>query len=70
MEFSSKNTGLPFPTPGDHSDLVIEPILPESLVLACGFFITEPPGKPKIDLLGMRYLLQIILFLSILLVLM
>ena len=70
MEFSRQEYWLPFPTPGDLSDLVIEPMSPESLVLACGFFITEPPGEPKIDLLGMRYLLQIILFLSILLVLM
>ena len=37
---------LPFPTPGDLPDSGIKPESPESLVLASGFFTTEPPGKP------------------------
>ena len=38
-------SGLPFPSPGDLPDPVIEPESPE---LAGGFFTTEPPGKPNI----------------------
>ena len=34
---------MPFPTPGCLPDAGIEPMSP---VLACIFFITEPPGKP------------------------
>ena len=34
---------LPFPTPEDLPDPGIKPT---SLALACGFFTTEPPGKP------------------------
>ena len=37
-------SGLPFPSPGDLPDLGIKPTSP---ALAGGFFITEPPGKPK-----------------------
>ena len=36
-------SGLPFPSPGDPPNSVIEPV---SLALAGGFFTTEPPGKP------------------------
>ena len=36
-------SGLPFPSPGDLLNLVIEPTSP---VLAGRLFITEPPGKP------------------------
>ena len=32
---------LPFPSPGDHPDLGIEPVSP---ALADGFFTAEPPG--------------------------
>ena len=48
MEFSSWEywSGLPFPTPGDLPDSGIEPPSLASLVLAGGFFTTEPPGKP------------------------
>ena len=35
--------GLPFPSPGDPSDLGIDTLSPE---LASGFFTSEPPGKP------------------------
>ena len=35
--------GLPFPSPGHHLNLGIEPMFP---ALAGGFFMTEPPGKP------------------------
>ena len=38
-------SGLPFPPPQDLLDPGIEP---ESLALASGFFITEPPGKPGV----------------------
>ena len=40
-------SGLPFPPPGDLPDLGIEPA---SLVLARGFFTTEMPGKPDVNL--------------------
>ena len=36
--------GLPFPSPGDLPDPVIEPAFPTS---AGGFFTVDPPGKPK-----------------------
>ena len=36
-------SGLPFPLPGDLSDLGIKPVSP---ALADGFFTTEPPRKP------------------------
>ena len=41
-------SGLPFSSPGDLSDLGIEPVMS---ALAGAFFTTEPPGKP---LLRMR----------------
>ena len=46
MEFSRQEywNGLPFPFPEDLLYPGIEPISP---VLAGGFFITEPPGKPQ-----------------------
>ena len=37
-------SGLPFSSPGDPLDTGIEPMSP---ALAGGFFITEPPGKPR-----------------------
>ena len=37
-------SGLPFPPPGDLPDPGIEPVSP---ALAGGFFIIEPPGKPR-----------------------
>ena len=40
QEYESK---LPFPSPGDLSDLGIKPASP---ALAGEFFTTEPPGKP------------------------
>ena len=39
-------SGLPFPSPGDLPDPGIKP---KSPALAGGFFTTEPPGKPRID---------------------
>ena len=36
-------SGLPFPSPGDPPNSVIEPM---SLALAGGLFTIEPPGKP------------------------
>ena len=47
QEYSS---GLPFPPPGNLSDLEIEPASPASPVLAGKFFTTEPAGKPIIFL--------------------
>ena len=37
-------SGLPFPTPGDLSDLGIEPVSLEAPALAGGFFPIEPAG--------------------------
>ena len=42
-------SGLPFPPPGDLPHPRIEPESPASPSLADGFFITEPPGKPRDD---------------------
>ena len=39
-------SGLSFPYPGDLSDPGIEPASFMSPALVCGFFTTEPPGKP------------------------
>ena len=35
------------PSPGDPPNLGIEPTSPVSPALTDGFFVTEPPGKPK-----------------------
>ena len=45
MGFPSQEywSGLPFHSPGDLPDPGIEPTSP---ALACGFFTSEPPGKP------------------------
>ena len=40
-------TGLPFPTRRDLPAPEIEPMSPATSVLAGGFFITKPPGKPS-----------------------
>ena len=37
---------LPCPPPGDLPDPGVEPMSPEFLALADGFFTTVPPGKP------------------------
>ena len=41
------SSGLPFPTPGDHSHPGIEPTSPVSLALQANSLPTEPLGKPK-----------------------
>ena len=48
MGFSRQGywSGLPFPSRGDLLDPEIEPMSLMSLVLAGGFVITEPLGKP------------------------
>ena len=38
---------LPFPSPGDLPNPGIELVSPVFPALAAGFFITEPPGKPR-----------------------
>ena len=42
-----RQSGLPFPSPGDLPDLGIKPVSLGSPVLAGGFFTTEPSGKPR-----------------------
>ena len=42
-------SGLPFPPPEDLPTPGIEATFPASLGLAGGFFITNPPGKPKME---------------------
>ena len=42
-------SGLPFTSPGDLSNPGIKPISP---ALSGGFFTTELPGKPGIDISG------------------
>ena len=46
MGFSRQEycSGLPFPSPGDHTNPGMEP---ESPALAGGFFTTEPPGNDQ-----------------------
>ena len=44
-------SGLPFPPPGDLPDPEMEPESLVSLTLAGRFFITEPPGKPRVTML-------------------
>ena len=39
-------SGLPYPSPGDLSDLGIELTSPASPALTGRFFTAEPPGKP------------------------
>ena len=43
--------GLSFPPPGDLPDPGIKPASLTSSALAGRFFATEPPGKPKKELL-------------------
>ena len=47
--FPGKNTGLPFPPPGDLPDQGIKPASLVSPALAGRFFTTEPSGKPQFD---------------------
>ena len=48
MEFSGKDTGLPFPPPWDVPDPGIEPIYLMSPALTDRFFTTTPPRKSHI----------------------
>ena len=54
MEFSRQEylIGLPFSSPGDLTNPVIEPMSPESPAFAGRFFTTEPPGKNPFFVLG------------------
>ena len=47
-------SGLPFPPPGDLSNLGIKPTCSASLTLAGRFFTTEPRGKPFIRMLKLK----------------
>ena len=48
MRFSRQEdwSGLPFPPPGDLSNLGIEPASPAAPALQGGFITSTPPGKP------------------------
>ena len=48
MEFSRQKI-LEYPPLGHLLNPGIEPVSPEYLALACGFFTTEPPGKPHVS---------------------
>ena len=50
MEFFRQEhwSGLPFPTPGDLANPGMKPVSLVSLALAGGFFMTVPPGKPRV----------------------
>ena len=41
---------LPFPSPGDLPNPRIEPMISVAPALSSGFFTTEPPGKPILQL--------------------
>ena len=43
--------GLLFPPPGNLPNPGIKPVSPAAPALAGGFFTTEPPGKPRANLL-------------------
>ena len=51
MGFSRQEywNGLPLPPPGDLPGPGNKPVSPMSPALAAGFFTTEPPGKPGLD---------------------
>ena len=51
MGFSKQEywSGLPFPSPGELPHPGIKPTFP---ALAGGFFTTEPPGKPHLEMSG------------------
>ena len=44
-------SGLPFPLPGDLPHSGIKPASSVSPALAGGFFTTEPPGKPHLQMI-------------------
>ena len=54
MGFSRQEygSGLPFPSPGDLPSTRVKPVSPAAPVLAGGFFTTEPPGKPQVNIMG------------------
>ena len=57
MEFSRQEylIGLPFSSPGDLTNPVIEPMSPESPAFAGRFFTTEPPGKNPLPFFVLGY---------------
>jgi len=54
MGFSRQEyrSGLPFPSPRDLPSTRIKPISLAAPVLAGGFFTTELPGKPQVNIMG------------------
>ena len=57
IEFSRQEhwSGLPFLPPGDLPDPGIEHTWPASPALADGFFTTEPPRKPDVEVVGEEF---------------
>ena len=47
-------SGLPSPPPGDLPDPGIEPVSPAAPALADGSFTTEPPGKPRKEVIKVK----------------
>ena len=60
MEFPRQGhySHLPFPSPGDLLNPGIKPVCP---ALACGFFTTEPPGKPQYLLVTRNFISLLLL---------
>ena len=67
MEFSRQEywSGLPFPSLGDIPHTGIEPLSPESLALAGGFFTTEPLKLPANSLTNTSLFIFTFFFLAL-----
>ena len=59
MEFSRQEywSGLPFPSPGDFPEPVIEPASP---ALSGGFFTIEPSEKPSLNISYYYYIFSVL----------
>ena len=62
MGFSRQEywSGFPLPPRGNLPDLGIETSSPVSPALECGFFTTEPPGKPSKPLLRIYLISEVL----------
>ena len=62
MGFSRQEywSGFPLPPPGNLPDLGIETLSPVSPALECGFFTTEPLGKPSKPLLRLYLISEVL----------